>query len=40
MKSTPRSHRSVVDEEAILGGLRLGGDLPNYNFKEVEGLGL
>ena len=36
MTSTPRSHRSVVDEEAILGGLRSGEDLPDYDFEEFE----
>ena len=30
-----RSHRSVVDEEAILGGLRSGEDLPDYDFEEL-----
>ena len=34
--STPRSHRSVVDEEAILGGLRSGEDLPDYDYEDFE----
>ena len=36
INSTPRSRRSVVDEEAILGGLRSGEDLPDYDYEEFE----
>ena len=34
--STPRFRRSVVDEEAILGGLRSGEDLPDYDYEDFE----
>ena len=36
MTSTPRSRRSVVDEEAILGGLRSGEDLPDFDYEDFE----
>ena len=42
MTSTPRSHRSVVDEEAILGDLRSGEEQPDINYEHFfssAGLG-
>ena len=34
--STPRSRRTVVDEETILGDLRSGEDLPDYDYEDFE----
>ena len=36
MTSTPRSRRSVVDEEAILGGLRSGEGVPDFDYEDFE----
>ena len=37
MTSTPRSRTSVVDEEAILGGLRSGFTQPDFNYEDFVG---
>ena len=37
MTSTPRSQRSVVDEEAILGGLRSGEEQPDIDYEHFFG---
>ena len=36
MTSTPRSSRSVVDEETIFGGPQVGEDVPDYVYEDFE----